>query len=120
MAEVPTVPGGSGMPKQEFVMSETPIQKTTQEVESVVNEVAPIAEALVPGGTIVGEALASAETVANAVETNAPHATAVSDIGSGVAALATTPIVQENPQAAALSSVASSFFSWLHSEFSKL
>jgi hypothetical protein len=37
-----------------------------------------------------------------------------------VQALAATPIVQANPQAAGLANIASSFFSWLQSEFGKL
>jgi len=85
------------------------VETTTANVEGIVNELAPVvgavASAVVPGAAgIVPEAegaLTAAETVANAVEANAPHNTALSDVAAGVSALASTPIVQSNPTAAA-------------------
>lgn len=104
------------------------VETTTQNVEAVVNELAPvigaavsaIAPASAPAVATAQAALTSAETVANAVEAEAPHHTAVDAIGAGVTALAGTPIVQSHPQAAAVSGIAASFFAWLKSEFAKL
>jgi len=85
------------------------VETTTATVEGIVNEIAPVAgavaTAIVPGSaaavaTAEG-ALTAAETVANAVEANLPHHTALDDVAAGVAALAKTPIVQSHPTAAA-------------------
>lgn len=97
------------------------IQTDTADAEEAANVAAGVLDVVDPAiGAAATAGLQTAETVANAVEAAAPHATAVAAIGAGVTALASTPIVQASPQAAAASGIASSFFAWLQSEFSKL
>ncbi len=96
------------------------IESVTKEVEAIVDVAAPIVAAAVPQAAPIVAGVTSAESVVNAVEAAAPHNTAVAAIGAGVEALAATPIVQSNPQAQAYLGVASSFFAWLKTEFSKL
>lgn len=106
----------------------TDVQTTTQNVEAVVNEFAPVvgavASAVVPGAgaaiTTAEGALSAAETVANAVEANAPHNTALSDVVAGVQALAATPVVQSNATAAAHVSALASLVSAIESFFKGL
>jgi hypothetical protein len=73
-----------------------------------------------PIATGIAALLNTASNVASTVEANSAHATAVADIGTGVTALANSPLVQSNPTAAGLTSLAASFMTWLRSEFSKL
>jgi len=97
------------------------VETTTQTIETIANAVVGAAAAAgVPHAATAQAALSSAETVVNAVEAEAPHHTAVAAIGAGVTALASTPIVQTNAQAAAVTGIAASFFAWLKSEFAKL
>lgn len=100
--------------------TETEIQKVTQEVGSIASLVAPALTAAIPGAAPVVEGVQAVISTASAVEGAIPHNTAIAAIGAGVSALAATPIVQSNPQAAGIAKIVDSFFGWLHSEFAKL
>ncbi len=94
-------------------MTESSVLSTAEKVEAVVNNLAPIMAAVVPGAAPVVSGVEAAESVAGAVAENIPHHTAASDIAVGLTALAASPAVQSSPAVAAKVSVFAKFFASL-------
>jgi hypothetical protein len=107
-----TVTGGAAAPSTQ--------QNVTSTVEGVVNDLAPVVAAAVPGAAPIVAGVEAAEGVANAVEGNLAHHTAVSDVAVGLSALAASPVVQTNPVAASKVLLLAALFGDLASFFKGL